>query len=384
MKFIKSCVFSVMIALCIVRAVFAEPATMQVNAKAAVLMEPYTGTVLLEQNAHEKLPPASVTKVMTILLIYEAVDNLKIKWDDLVTVSSHAASMGGSQIFLEPLEQQPVRELTKSIVVASANDAAVAMAEYIAGSEEGFVTMMNNRAKELGMENTHFKNACGLDTEGHLTTAYDIALMSRELITKFPEVFNYSGIWMDSIVHKTARGEEVFGLTNTNKLIRSYQGATGLKTGSTSQALYCISATAKRDDLNLIAVVMAAPDPATRFDEARKMFDYGFAGMAIVKGEPANTVKGTIKVLNGEEEQVNVVIKEEVNVLIPKGKNSELESQVSIPAAINAPVKAGTKAGEVVYFFDGKEVSRTDLVVEAPVDKASLGTVCKRLLKSWI
>ncbi|MCL2461706.1 MAG: D-alanyl-D-alanine carboxypeptidase, partial [Defluviitaleaceae bacterium] len=212
---------------------------MNVSAKASLLMEPVTGKVLLEQNAHAKLPPASVTKVMTILLIYEAIDEGKIGWNDMVTVSQHAASMGGSQVYLEAMEQQSVTDLTKSIIIASANDAAVAMAEYIAGSEDGFVTMMNAKAAELGMADTRFENACGLPSPGHVTSAYDIAVMSRELITKYPGVFKYTKIWMDKITHKTARGEADFGLTNTNKLIRTYPSATGLKTGSTNGALYC-------------------------------------------------------------------------------------------------------------------------------------------------
>ncbi len=361
-----------------------EVPSMRVDCKAAVLMEPYTGKILLEQNPHEKLPPASVTKVMTILLIYEAISNQKIKWEDMVTVSQHAASMGGSQIFLEPMEQQPVRELTKSIVVASANDAAVAMAEFIAGSEDGFVTMMNNKARELGMDDTNFLNACGLDTDGHVTSAMDIAIMTKELITKYPDVYAFSKIWMDSITHRTARGEEVFGLSNTNRLIRSYQGATGLKTGSTSQALYCISATAQRNNMNLIAVVLGAPDPNVRFHEAMKMFDYGFANVNIVQGEAAGTEKGTVKIQKGEKEEVNVVIKEQINVLIPRGKSTALDSKAEIMSTLNAPIKEGTKAGEIVYFFEDKEVGRSDLIVPENIKKASFATVSKRLLRDWM
>ncbi len=363
--------------------VFGEAPSLNVSAKAALLMEPSTGKILLSQNPHEKLPPASVTKVMTMLLIYEAIADEKIKWDDMVTVSQHAADMGGSQIFLEPMEQQSVRDLTKSIVVASANDAAVAMAEYIAGSEEGFVLMMNNKAKYLGMYDTNFVNACGLDVDNHLTSANDIALMTRELITKYPEVFEFSTIWMDTIVHKTARGQEEFGLSNTNRLIKSYQGATGLKTGSTGKALYCISATAKRDNMDLIAVVLGAPDPGTRFGEAMKMFDYGFANFALAQGDPRNTEKGTIKVFKGELEEVPVVVKEQVNTIIGKGKNATMDSKVEILDAISAPVRPGAKAGEIIYYYENSEVGRSDLIVLDGVKKASLGDIIQRLGRNW-
>ena len=238
------------------------------TSKSALLMEEDTGTILYEQNSHEALPPASVTKVMTLLLIYEGERDGKFDWTDTVQVSEHAASMGGSQVFLEEGETQTAADMTKSIAIASANDAAVAMAEFLAGSEEAFVQKMNERAKELGMEDTNFVNACGLDTEGHVSSAYDIALMSRELMENFPEIKEYTTTWQDSIVHKTRRGEETFGLTNTNKLIQWYDGATGLKTGSTGNALYCLSGTAERDGMGLIAVVMAAPDYKVRFREA--------------------------------------------------------------------------------------------------------------------
>ncbi len=357
--------------------------TMQVNAKAAVLMEPTSGTVLLEQNAHEKLPPASVTKVMTMLLIYEAVAHGKIKWDDVVTVSEHAASMGGSQVFLEPTEKQTVRDLTKCVVVASANDAAVALAEFIAGSEEGFVLMMNQKAKDLGMLDTHFINACGLDTPGHYTSAYDIALMSRELTTKYPEVFDFTKIWMDDITHKTARGESLFGLSNTNKLIRQYDAATGLKTGSTSQAQFCISATASRDGMNQIAVILGSPDSNTRFQEAIRMFDYGFANYGVVKGDEAGTVMGKIKVFKGKEEEADVCVKTQISCLIPKGKTAAMESKTELLDAISAPVEKGSKAGEIVYYYLDKEVGRSDLIVVNDIAKATLTDVLQKVTTQW-
>ncbi|MCL2592374.1 MAG: D-alanyl-D-alanine carboxypeptidase [Defluviitaleaceae bacterium] len=354
-----------------------------INAKAAILMEPETGKVIVEHNADEQLPPASVTKVMTMLLIYEAIAQGKIKWDDMVTTSEHAANMGGSQIFLEPGEMQTVRDLTKSIVVSSANDASVAMAEFIAGSEEGFVQKMNEKAKELGMKNTNFMNASGLDTEGHVTSARDIAIMSRELITKHPEVFEFTTIWMDTIIHRTARGESEFGLSNTNRLLRTYRGATGLKTGSTSQALFCISATAERDGLQLIAVILGAPDSVTRFGEAKKLLDYGFANYRIEKGYEAGTEKGEVAVNKGQAESVRVVVQEEISVIMPKGNNVALESRVELLDSLDAPVAAGTKAGEVIYTAEGKEVGRSSLVTAENIERISLDRMIVRLLNRW-
>ena len=365
--------------------IFAQDAapSLNVDAKAAVLLEPTTGKIIIEQNAHEKLPPASITKVMTMLLIYEAVEQGKIKWDDMVTVSEHAANMGGSQVYLETFEQQTVRDLIKSIAIASANDAAVAMAEFLAGSEEGFVIKMNEKAKQLGMKNTNFINACGLDADNHLTTAYDIALMSQELITRYPDVLELTGIWMDTIIHDTARGKEEFGLANTNKMLRSYSGTTGLKTGSTGEALFCISATAEREELNLVAVILGSPSSSIRFNEARKLLDYGFANYAVSQGEEAGTSKGDIKVYKGEEDSVEVVIKEQISIVIPKGNHVTLESEVELLDALNAPVERGTKAGEVIYTIEGKEVGRSDLIVAKDVEKASLSHMMKRLLFNW-
>jgi len=366
--------------------IFSVPtfAEISIDAKASLLMEAETGKILHEHNAHEKLAPASVTKVMTMLLIYEALEQERIKWDDIVTVSAHAASMGGSQIFLEQEERQNVRDLTKSIVIASANDAAVAMAEYIAGSEEAFVTQMNAKARALGMENTNFANACGLDADGHLTTAHDIALMSRELILKYPEVFEFAKIRLDKIIHRTARGEEEFGLTNTNRLIRSYSGATGLKTGSTSQALYCISATAEKEGMQLIAVVLAAPDPVTRFDGAMKMMDYGYANYALIAKEETGTPMGEIKIYKGAIESSPVVIKEQVNMLAPKGKHIVLDGEVIILESLDAPIVQGHAAGEVIYTWEGEEVGRSQLIIPEDIEKASAGVMMGRLFQRWL
>ncbi|MCL2202452.1 MAG: D-alanyl-D-alanine carboxypeptidase [Defluviitaleaceae bacterium] len=365
-------------------AMYTPVRAMTVDAKASVLMEAETGRVLQEDNMHEKLAPASVTKVMTMLLIYEALEQERVKWDDIVTVSAHAASMGGSQVYLEAEEKQSVRDLTKAVVIASANDAAVAMAEFIAGSEEAFVTQMNKKAAELGMENTHFVNPSGLDAEGHLTTAYDIALMSRELILKYPEVIEYATTRLDSITHKTARGEEEFGLTNTNKLLRRYGGITGLKTGSTGLAKYCISATAEKEGMQLIAVVLAAPDPTIRFDNAVKLLDYGYANYALIAKEESGTAMGEIPIYKGKVESAPVVIKEQTNVLAPKGKHIVVDSDIRIEESLDAPIQSGQKAGIVIYTHEGEEVGRSELIVAEEIGKASPGDMMGRLFRRWL
>lgn len=353
------------------------------TSKSALLMEEDTGTILYEQNSHEALPPASVTKVMTLLLIYEGERDGKFEWTDTVQVSEHAASMGGSQVFLEEGETQTAADMTKSIAIASANDAAVAMAEFLAGSEEAFVQEMNERAKELGMEDTNFVNACGLDTEGHVSSAYDIALMSRELMENFPEIKEYTTTWQDSIIHKTRRGEETFGLTNTNKLIQWYDGATGLKTGSTGNALYCLSGTAERDGMGLIAVVMAAPDYKVRFREVMQLLDYGFANYAIEKGREKGYAMGEVPVEKGMTDTVEAVVAEEISVLVPKGKEAQWENRTELLPAVSAPVEAGTKVGELVYLRDGEEVGRVELTAGENVAKANVDTMLRRMLAGW-
>jgi D-alanyl-D-alanine carboxypeptidase (penicillin-binding protein 5/6) len=363
-----------------VRTFAAEP-RFTVDAKSAIIMEASTGDVLFEQNADEKLAPASVTKVMTMLLIYEALAQDKIKWDDIVTVSAHAASMGGSQIFLEVNEQQPVRDLVKAVVIASANDAAVAMGEFISGSDSAFVDLMNQRAKDLGMLNTSFKNACGLDADGHYTSARDIALMSRELIVKYPEVLELAQIWMDTITHKTAKGESEFGLTNTNKLIKWYNGATGLKTGSTGKALYCLSATAERDGLSLISVVLGSPTPAQRFGEVMKMFDFGFANYMTIKGDETGTVVGQIPIQKGTADFIDAAVKEQISRVVPKGNSADgLSSEILLDAYVTAPVAAGSKCGEIVYTYNGEVIGRIDLVTKTDVGKASLFDMLRKTL----
>ena len=367
-------------------AVYAEKPgglALTIDAKSAVIMEASSGEIIFNQHGDDRLPPASVTKVMTMLLIYEALAQNRISWDDVVSVSDYAASMGGSQVYLEPGEQQTVRDLVKSVVIASANDGAVAMAEHISGSEESFVDLMNKKAHELGMENTSFRNSCGLDADGHFTSAKDIAIMSREIITKYPDVQEFATTWMDSITHKTARGEEEFGLTNTNKLVKWYNGTTGLKTGSTGAALYCLSATASRGDMELIAVVMGAPDPTTRFQEAMKMLDYGYANYKVVKGELPGTVVGNIAVTKGVVPDVAVMVENLVSDVTEKGSNVELEGEVFIDETIQAPVAAGHPVGEIVYTYEGAEIGRSTLVTEEAVEKAGFVDMMARVWGIW-
>ncbi len=286
----------------------------------------------------------------------------------------------------EPMEQQTVKDLTKSIAIASANDAAVAMAEYIGGSESGFVQMMNEKAKELGMENTNFENACGLDTDtiNHYMSAKDIAIASRELMTKYPEVKEFTTKWQDTITHKTKKGETEFGLTNTNKLLKWYNGATGLKTGSTGKALYCLSGTAERNGLSLIAVVMGAPDPKVRFQEVMKIFDYGFANYEVIECEPKGKVMGSVSVYKGKEPTVNGVIKEPFNVVIKKGGDKEITPEIEMIEAIKAPFEAGSKLGQVIYKQNGQEIGRADIVAEVGIEKAGINDIFKKLLIDWM
>lgn len=360
-----------------------EAAPLTLSSKSAVLMDGATGTVLYEKNAHEAMPPASVTKVMTLLLIYEAEKDGKFEWGDMVQVSEHAAGMGGSQVFLEPGETQTAADMTKCIAIASANDAAVAMAEFVAGSEEAFVERMNRRAEELGMQDTHFVNACGLDTDGHVTSAYDIALMSRELMTNFPEIQDYTTTWQDSITHKTRKGETEFGLTNTNKLIKWYEGATGLKTGSTGKALYCLSGTAERDGLELVGVVMAAPDFKVRFQEVMKLLDYGFANYSAEKGLPEGEEVARVPVTKGKKNDVGAVVKEEISMLVKKGGAGDWETRTEVLPSLDAPVAKGEKVGELVYLINGEEVGRTELITAEDAPKATIQTMLQRMIGKW-
>ena len=355
-----------------------------ITAPSAILMEASTGTVVLEKNAHEKLPPASVTKIMTLLLIFDAISQEKIQLDDTVTTSEHAASMGGSQVFLEAGETQSVDTMIKCISVASANDASVAMAEYVAGTETLFVEMMNERAKGLGMNDTHFVNCCGLDTEGHVTSAYDIALMSRELITKYPQIHNYSTIWMENITHATKRGTEEFGLTNTNKLIRQYPYATGLKTGSTSLAKFCVSATAEKDGIELIAVIMAAPDPKGRFADATALLNYGYAKCTLYR-DTDELPQVTVPVRGGVEEELVGEYAGTFSYLSTTGQDlTDMKKKWYAKTEVEAPVEKGQQIGKLVYYLDGQELGKIEIVAAKAVDRADYLHYVKKGFGYWL
>lgn len=342
-----------------------------VEAPEYVLMEPETGTVILEKDKDVPRSPASVTKVMTLLLIFEEIEKGNLKLDDTVITSAHAKSMGGSQVFLEEGETQTVETMIKCIVIASGNDASVAMAEHIAGNEPEFVNAMNKKAQALGMKNTHFVDCCGLtDSDDHYTTAYDIALMSRELIRKYPEILNYSSVWMDTITHNTRQGSKEFGLSNTNRLIRTYEGCVGLKTGSTSKAKFCVSAVAKRKGITLIAVVMAAPDSRTRVKDASMLFDYGFAKCSLYTDENPGKLPD-LKVIKGIKEKTTLTFGKTFRCLSTDGTTfDKIKKKLILPNEVKAPVKKGQKAGELVYYQENRELGRIPMIYAENVKKA--------------
>ena len=355
----------------------AQAADLQVSAKSAVLMDLATGTVLYEQNAHEPLAPASVTKVMTMLLIMEAIDSGKIQWEDTVTVSEAAAAKGGSQVYLKVGETMTVKDMLKAIAVSSANDCACAMAEHLCGSESAFVDAMNARAKELGMNDTHFVNCTGLDdspeAERHKTSAYDIALMSRELLYHHPDIKQFTTIWMDTLRNGT------FGLSNTNKLIRFYPGATGLKTGFTSGAGYCLSASAQRDGLELVAVVMGCESSKDRFAACKTMLDYGFANYALVTPQVEQML--TVPVILGTEASVTAVPAETVQMLIDKGQKNMVTTEVELEPEITAPVSQGQRLGTLRVKAWEQVLSQIPLVAEAAVPRLTFGDLFWAALK---
>ena len=355
---------------------------LELSAESAVIMEASGGQVLLEKNADEKRPPASVTKVMTLLLIFDALADGTITPDTEVTTSEYAASMGGSQVFLEAGEKQTVDTMIKCIAVASANDACVAMAEKIAGSEPAFVEKMNQRSAGLGMTNTHFVNCNGLDTEGHLTTARDIALMSRELITKYPQIEDYSTIWMENITHRTKQGEKEFGLSNTNKLLKMVTNfeVTGLKTGSTSLAKYCLSATGRKDGVDLIAVILAAPDYKARFADAVTLLNYGFANCHLYKDENPGAVPETT-VAGGIQEQVAGRLRGTFSYLSMGGENLDgIENEWMMEESRKAPIQEGDVIGHLVYRLDGRELGSVEIEAAETVEKAGLWDYFKKVM----
>ena len=353
----------------------------ELSAETAILMEAETGTVLFEQDADKELPPASVTKVMTLLLIFDALKEGKISLDEEVTTSEYAASMGGSQVFLETGETQTVDTLIKCIAVASANDACVVMAERVAGPEEQFVQRMNERAKGLGMEHTNFVNCNGLDTDGHETTARDIALMSRELILNYPQIFDYTQIWMENITHVTAKGESEFGLSNTNKLIRQYEYATGLKTGSTSQAKFCLSATGAKDGIQMIAVVMAEPDAKSRTKDAIKLLNYGFGRCNFYKDENVLEEPVYAEVKKGKEDKVTGICEEKFQyVEFDNADFSQIRKEVEMET-LNAPVEKGEEIGKVSYFLNDNLIGEVPILAETSVGKMKFTDAVSEILE---
>ena len=352
--------------------------SLNLESGAAILIEQSTGQVLYSHNAHEQLRPASVTKVMSILLIMEQIDSGNLSYTDTVSCSENARSMGGSQIWLDPRETLTVDEMLKAICVVSANDCVVAMAEHIAGSEEAFVQMMNDKAKKLGMNDTTFKNCHGIDEDGHVTSAYDIALMSKELLTKHPNITKYTTIWMDSLRDGKSQ------LVNTNKLIKTYKGITGLKTGSTSLALYNLSASATRDDLSLIAVIMKAPSTKVRFAEAQKLLDYGFNKFSFKSFGNSGDVIQTVSVNKGVKDHVEAILENSAGTLIEKGKENQVTQTVEINDNIEAPIKKGDVIGKVVFSLDDSELSSTNLVASCDVDKITLFSMSKKIIYSWV
>ncbi len=350
---------------------------LNLESESYILIEQNSGQILYEHNSHEQLRPASVTKVMSILLIMEALDNGQISLEDKVPCSEKASKMGGSQIWLDVREELTVNEMLKAICVASANDCTVAMAEFLAGSEEAFVEKMNNRAKELGMNDTCFKNCHGLDTDGHITSSYDISLMSRELLKNHPSITKYTTIWMDSL----RDGKSV--LTNTNKLIRNYKGATGLKTGSTGLALYNLSASATRDNLSLIAVIMRAPSTKVRFSDAQKLLDYGFNQYSYSQLAKKGNILTQLPVSKGVNSSVNAVFGEDAGSLLKKGNSRNIEQVVSLPESINAPVRKGEELGKVDYILEGQTICSVPIVADEDVKQINLSNMMEFVFFNW-
>ncbi len=360
-------------------------AGLSITATAAVLIDNHSGRILFAKEKDKELIPASITKIMTLLLIFEGLEQGRYQLTDEVTVSEHASQMGGSQVYLEPGEVQTVDTMIKCISIASANDAAVAMAEFVAGSETAFIDQMNQKAAELGMEHTHFMNCNGLDDSiesGHYSSAYDVALMSRALITEHPSITNYSTVWMDTIIHKTKKGESEFGLTNTNKLIRTYQGITGLKTGSTSKAKYCLSATANRDGIDLTAVIMAAPNHKVRFTEAAALLDYGFANCTAFS-ETMDDIPLTARdIAGGTKAKITPRVEKNFSyVMCGEERNQTPKREITYRPNLTAPIKEGEPIGNVTYTLNNQKIGSVPIVAAETVPTAKYIHILKQMLE---
>lgn len=356
-----------------------------IEAPGAVLMEKETGTVIYSRDPDTRRSPASITKIMTLILIFDAIREGTLHLEDSIITSAYARSMGGSQVFLEEGEKQTAETMIKCIVIASGNDASVAMAEHVAGTEQAFVERMNERAKDLGMKNTHFVDCCGLtESQEHYTTPYDIALMSRELISRYPEVLTYSSVWMEDITHVTRKGSSKFTLTNTNKLLRSYEGCMGLKTGSTSIAKYCLSAVAERNGITLIASVMAAPNPKTRFRDAAALLNYGFSKCTLYLDDALEPLK-PMKLHKGVKEQVPLVYRGKFRYISTDGtKPDNVKKKLILPKEQSAPVKKGQKAGAQEYYQDGKKIGSLDILYGETIKKAGYHDWLERTCQAFL
>ncbi|MDE5909177.1 MAG: D-alanyl-D-alanine carboxypeptidase [Lachnospiraceae bacterium] len=353
----------------------------QVEAPSYILMEASTGQVICEQNAQERRSPASITKIMTLLVIFDHLGTGRVKLDSEVMTSAYAKSMGGSQVFLEEGEVQTLETIIKCIAVASGNDASVAAAEFIAGSEQEFVNLMNKRAEDMGLTDTHFEDCCGLtDSDNHYTTAKDVALMSRELITKYPQILDYTTIWMEDITHVTSQGTSNFTLSSTNKLLKMYEWTTGLKTGSTSKALYCLSATANKDDIDMIAVVMGSPNNKSRFQDAMALLNYGYSVSALYEDPNAEKLP-LLPVKGGVQEQASLVFKEPFRYLDITGSDlNSIEKTISLPQELTAPVTRGDAVGEAVYKLNGQRIGSVSILADVTIEKAGYKDY---LIKVW-
>lgn len=350
---------------------------LNLDAESAILIEQNSGQILYSHNIHEKLHPASVTKIMSLLLIMEALDSGKITLETKIPCSENAANMGGSQIWLDPRENLSVNDMLKAIAVVSANDCVTAMAEYLSGSTENFVKMMNEKAKELGMNDTNFVNCHGLDEDDHLTSAYDIALMSRELLTKHPQITNYTTIWTDSLRDGKS------ALSNTNKLVRNYSGCTGLKTGSTSKALFNLSASATRNDLSLISVIMKAPTSAIRFSNASTLLDYGFNTFSYKSFATKGEVFKSIPVTKGTADTINAIYESSPSFLIKKGEESSITYEINLPESIQAPITQGQQLGTISYYLNNDKIAEVSLIAENSINKISFINIMKSLFSNW-
>lgn len=375
--------------LCIICVLFVQvlpvQAQVDVTSPSAILVEASTGEVIFEKNPDERRSPASITKIMTLLLTFEAIADGKAALADQVLVSAHASGMGGSQVYLAEGEQQTLETMIKCIVISSGNDASVAVAEHLAGSEDAFVDLMNKRAEELGMENTHFEDCCGLsDSDNHYSSARDVAIMSRELITKHPEIYDYTMIWMENITHVTKQGSSLFTLSSTNKLLKQYPYTTGLKTGSTSKAKFCVSATARKDDMDMIAVVMGAEEGKVRFNEAKALLSYGFNVSDVYIDENKEALPQLL-LENGLQDMVDLVYAGEFRYLDTKGNDlGKVEKEIKLPGFAQAPVAQGSKVGEAVYSLNGTVLGSVDILFAQSVEKAEYKDYLYRIFMDFL